>query len=111
MFGSQTLQTMAVIVGLAVLIAVGLAILRHSQREAHGELDDQPEDPLASLRAAYEAGQMDEDEFHRVRESLDRRSPGSRSSPAILPRRSPLPNPPDGEMRVSRMARRFGSEV
>lgn len=81
------LQLAVAATGFAALLMVilgGVVLLRRAYHAAHGHEDEQVEDPLQALRAAYEAGHMDDAEFRRVLASL-----GREADYAILRKRGP----------------------
>ncbi len=67
----EWLLTAAALVGLAVLIAGGAAVVARLRRDARGEAEPE-EDPLAPIRAAYRAGELDEAEYRRACEARGR---------------------------------------
>ncbi len=92
----DTYRTLATIVALATAIVLGVLAIYRSRRDAHGALDDGPEDLYSDLKAAYEAGHMDTAEFRRVQASLGIEDPPPRSrlARAARPERSgPSPRP------------------
>lgn len=68
-------------------VGIGLAIISRIRRSIR-EPEDSPADLLSSLRDAYDAGDLDEAEFRRVRESLARREAegGTDQGPPAVPR-------------------------
>lgn len=69
------LELAVAVAGFAALVMVilgGVVLLRRAYRAAHGHEDEEVEDPLQALRAAYEAGHMDDAEFRRVLASMGR---------------------------------------
>ncbi len=85
------LQLAVAATGFAAVVAVilgGMALVRRAHRDAHGYEDEKVEDPLQALRAAYEAGHMDDAEFRRVLASL-----GREADYAILRKRGPVAAP------------------
>jgi hypothetical protein len=71
---SPSLWTYLPIVLLAVAILIGVPVAYRLWREAHEE-DEEPasdDERLAQLEKAFYLGQMSEEEFRRIRESLGR---------------------------------------
>ena len=62
----------ALIAATAIVIALGMSLIKLARRQAKGDTSDQPEDLFAQFQEAYDAGEMDTAEFERVRASLDR---------------------------------------
>jgi hypothetical protein len=92
---SNPWMTVAVLVALTVVIAWGLWTLLRIREESRGEVAGRlgRDDLLAPLRAAYEAGQMDTDEYERIRARLGvpagRLARARRSSDDDPPARTP----------------------
>ncbi len=86
------------IVLLILAILIGVPVAYRLWREAHEE-DEEPAsdaDRLAQLERAFYLGQMDEEEFRRVRDSLAR--PKAATPPVrgtARPARDPEPSSPD----------------
>jgi hypothetical protein len=78
------------LVVLAILLLVGIRVLARLMEEAEEEDDDPetPEDMLAEFEQAHAAGELNDEEYQRVRALLGQ----SRESPASRPR--PVPKPP-----------------
>lgn len=70
---TQLLQSGLWVFAAVTVILIGVAAIQHLRR-AYLAPEDEPEDVLASLEAAYAAGELDEAEFRRVRDSLARES-------------------------------------
>ena len=79
---------------LAGLLVLGYAIIARLRRGLRGP-ESAGRGLMGELQAAYEAGELDEEEYRRVRESLDRRAgdagPPARAAPRPIP---PRPGPP-----------------
>jgi hypothetical protein len=71
-------------VGLALLVAIGLVALYRAYRvweEIHDVEDpDSPADLLEAFSQAHAAGELDDEEFDRVRQRLDRDGGGADAS-------------------------------
>ena len=85
----------AVLVAMALAALMGAVWAHRVWREARGEVDDEScttEDLLSPLALAYKSGQMSEDEYRRIRDSLRRVETG-KTDPLTLPpgRRSTPP--------------------
>jgi hypothetical protein len=80
------LQNIALIGGMILIVAIGLAVINFVRREVKGTAARE-EDLLDQFREAYEAGEMDTAEFERVRQSLSRRDamPAAGHEPAPRP--------------------------
>jgi uncharacterized membrane protein len=68
----QTIQAIAAFAILTLIIVLGAWRLASLRRQARGEPRSGSDDLLAELEAGYEAGHMSEEEYRRIRESLDR---------------------------------------
>jgi hypothetical protein len=85
---SRTFWTYLPVILLVLVMLVGVPAAYRLWREAHHE-DEEPatdDERLSQLERAYYAGQMNEDEFRRIRELLGR--PRSAAVPT-RPRRAP----------------------
>jgi hypothetical protein len=60
------------VVATVVVLVIATAVIQRMYRVAHGA-PERPEDPLTALQTAYIKGEIDEAEFRRVQESLERR--------------------------------------
>lgn len=96
MFSGEILESLALIIGLVIAIVIGLVIFQRVQREARGEPDDRAEDPLSAIQAAYKAGHMDEAEFQRARDVLNRQAASPKSTRGQTPNRD-LPEVPSAK--------------
>jgi len=67
----DALKTALLAFALVCVIGIGVAILDRVRR-ATIKPEDDPRELLASLEEAHEAGEIDEAEFRRVREVIDR---------------------------------------
>jgi len=67
------LQTALWLFALVSVLAIGAAILERIRRFMR-ETEDAPVDLLATLQDAFDDGEIDEDEFRRAREILDRKA-------------------------------------
>jgi hypothetical protein len=56
-----------------VLIAVAIAVITRARRIVHDAEAKHEEDLLTDLQKAYIKGQMDDTEFQRIRQSLERK--------------------------------------
>jgi hypothetical protein len=94
------------LVAVGVLVLAGIGWTRRVWREARGEVDDEcptTEDLFTPLAMAYKSGQMSEEEFRRIRDSLipaptDKLSPSPREKPRSQPApeaTGPVPTPPE----------------
>lgn len=89
MWDWEWLQPRILFVVLAVAIILGLVALRRVRLDARGEARDDPADVLETLEQAFRAGEMDEDEYRRVREALGLGDPGPVNRPGDGPLRDP----------------------
>ncbi len=78
------LKSIALIVGLAVVIVIGLVVITRLRSELQGDegKGSSKDDLLASFQDAYEAGEIDTEEYEQVRNSLDRKTRGG-SRPTV----------------------------
>jgi len=80
---------------LALCTIVGLAVAFRFQREVDHDLAPSTEkDLLEPLEKAYYSGLMDEAEFQRIREAMERLKPGQTASAPKPPPHRPKVEPP-----------------
>jgi hypothetical protein len=85
-FSSYPWYWYAVLVVMALAALMGAAWAHRVWREARGEVDDEScttEDLLSPLVLAYKSGQMSEDEYRRIRDSLHRGETGKTALPPL----------------------------
>lgn len=66
------LKTGLLLAGMTALIAIGIGVVQRLRRELHDNDAVTQGDVRAAFEAAYDAGEIDEAEYRRVRASLDR---------------------------------------
>ncbi|MBX6313255.1 MAG: hypothetical protein IRY99_10135 [Isosphaeraceae bacterium] len=81
------LQNALLIAATILVIAIGLAVIHYVRRLMREPEVSTEEDQLAEFQAAYEAGEMDSNEFRLVCESLQRRSERERTGKLTPPPR------------------------
>ncbi len=100
---SSMLNNILLALATIVVIVVAYAIITRMRREAHGLHDEeQPTSLLASFQEAYDRGEIDAEEYQRVRHSLERQgASGVTGSPyGARPLKTPepeSPTPPEAE--------------
>lgn len=77
------------VAGVVTLIVVGAAIIDYMRREARG-LNQKPDDLLTDIQKAYIRGEMSDEEYQRIEQSLRGKSTPTR-----------VRNPPPGELSAS----------
>lgn len=104
---SQTLWTYLPVILLVLVMLIGVPAAYRLWREAHQE-DEEPaskDERLSQLERAYCAGQMNEEEFRRIRELLGSPKPATEPKrPRVAPEPStPIRNeaPPPGDPAIS----------
>jgi hypothetical protein len=80
--------------GTLVLAVIGWAVIARIRRRLKEEPEPSGGDLLSEFQKAYDAGEIDEDEFRRVRESLNRRSEVPSAARTEVKPCSPSPSPP-----------------
>lgn len=95
-------NSVAVLVGLTLVIVFGTVWVHRLRKDARGEDSDETRALFEPLREAYESGQMADSEFERIRASLgvppDRWPDLKRRKPASAPENaSATPDEPPPE--------------
>ena len=67
------LQTALLVFAVVALLGIGMVILTRVRKMVH-QPEAEPENLLESLQQAFEDGEMDEAEYRRVREVLEKKS-------------------------------------
>jgi uncharacterized membrane protein len=80
------------VVATVVIVAIGLAIVQRVRQTARGAEAPGGEDLLGDLQRAYIKGEIDDAEFRRIQESLERRKPAA--PPGRTPPKGSPPPPP-----------------
>ena len=80
------IQTYLMVIALVTVLGIGVAILDRL-RKGMIRPTDEPKDVPEFLRNAFESGAMEEEEYRRVREVLERprAAPSDRDDPNTLP--------------------------
>ncbi|QDV38081.1 SHOCT domain-containing protein [Tautonia plasticadhaerens] len=89
--GAETrnlISTMLAMAGLLAVLAVGVQIILVYRRRLHDRSGDPREELAESFREAYEAGEIDTDEYRQIRTSIER-------GPIPDPPRPSPPTPPE----------------
>lgn len=71
----QILWSIALVLAIATAFLIGAIVLQRARKDLLGE-EDAPEDVGESLREAFEAGEMSDEEYRKVRASLGESDPG-----------------------------------
>ena len=87
-FPQDFLTQVAVILGLIVLCVLGYRTIAWFRQDAHGVIHRE-EDALQPFLEAFEAGEIDREEFDRVRAALERQRTPSPTSPPPAPPSAP----------------------
>ena len=82
------------ILGLIVLVVLGVLVIRAYRRSLIESRPERPEDLLGPLEEAYRRGQMSDEEYQRVRRSLEVGKAANRE-PAENPELHRPPDKPD----------------
>ena len=76
---SELLKFAGAVIGI-VLIAYGSTYALRVRREARGEAFDEESDLLEAIREAYESGEIDEEEYRKAVDSIERGGPIDRDA-------------------------------
>ena len=100
LFSNHTWQWYLILAGMSCAVLFGVVWARRVWLDARGEVDDEnstTEDILTPLALAYKSGQMSEQEYRRIRDSLARGEAGghvlARTPPGKPGPRIPAPGP------------------